>query len=437
MSPSRVGACALALLFTTALPALAQENDAATALPFAEGDVITFQEVGQLERYLPPEFWAHRERFFFEGMRLEIGPSKRDYSEAPEYLAATDRYRGQARIGPGDSLESYTAGRPFPTDEIDCAGDPQAGAKLIWNFDYRWQGAGLDGHYMWSYWDNGKRLPLYYEAKAHVFQLSHRVDEPYLGEQEGNVFRGETRKWVRRIDVVGPFDVRGTAVLQYRYKSADRPAAEVEDDDQWIYVPQLRRVRRFTQFKRADAVSGTDFTFDDFASFFGIVPLFEWSCVGEAEVIAPVNGTANGFPLDEDRTFGPTGMSFADDRWELRSAFVVKMTPREPGYPYSRKILYIDRQTYEPLYSLAYDQKEALWKIIWHTLRWSGDHETAYPGWKGVPTPRDLYVVSDIIVNVQTGTGNRIEYWNNSGTPVSSRRKLRQLIEVSSLAQGH
>jgi hypothetical protein len=29
-------------------------------------------------------------------------------------------------------------------------------------------------------------------------------------------------------------------------------------------------------------------------------------------------------------------------------------------------------------------------------------------------------VVSDTIVNVQTGTGNRIEFWNNHGTPLGS-----------------
>ena len=40
------------------------------------------------------------------------------------------------------SLEGYTAGQPFPMDEIDCTGDPQAGAKIMWNFDYKWGGAG-------------------------------------------------------------------------------------------------------------------------------------------------------------------------------------------------------------------------------------------------------------------------------------------------------
>jgi hypothetical protein len=45
-------------------------------------------------------------------------------------------------------------------------------------------------------------------------------------------------------------------------------------------------------------------------------------------------------------------------------------------------------------------------------------------------------VVSDIIVNVQTGTGNRIEFWNRSGTPLSSIGKVRRLIDVGRLTQG-
>lgn len=35
-----------------------------------------------------------------------------------------------------------------------------------------------------------------------------------------------------------------------------------------------------------------------------------------------------------------------------------------------------------------------------------------YPAWEGVASPRDLLIVSDTIVNVQTGTGNRIEFWD-------------------------
>ena len=134
--------------FSLSLASLAQEDAEIAGPPFAEGDLIQFADVGKLKAYLPPEFWAHRELFFYEGMQLEIGPFYRDYSEASEYAKATERFRGQPRIGPDGSLENYTAGRPFPMEDIDCRGDPQAGVKVMWNFDARWQGDGLGGRYM-------------------------------------------------------------------------------------------------------------------------------------------------------------------------------------------------------------------------------------------------------------------------------------------------
>jgi hypothetical protein len=121
-------------------PAAAQEDATVTGPAFQEGDVITYNRLEALRPYLPEEFWANRDFFFYEGMELEIGPAYRDYTPSKEYVEATERFRGQARIGPGNSLENYTAGQPFPMDEIDCTGDPKAGAKIIWNFDYQWEG---------------------------------------------------------------------------------------------------------------------------------------------------------------------------------------------------------------------------------------------------------------------------------------------------------
>ncbi|UCE84795.1 MAG: hypothetical protein JSU66_10575, partial [Deltaproteobacteria bacterium] len=66
MSPTRVGVCALVLLLAPGVPAAGQESDAVPGAPFAEGEVIAFEQIARLEPYLPPAFWAHRERFFFE-----------------------------------------------------------------------------------------------------------------------------------------------------------------------------------------------------------------------------------------------------------------------------------------------------------------------------------------------------------------------------------
>ena len=414
----------------------ADEDGGGVAPAFKEGDVVTFDQIDKLQPFLPPEFWANRDFFFYDGMRIEIGPVQRDYSPPPEYQAATERFAGQARIGQDGSLENYTAGQPFAMHEIACQADPQAGAKIMWNFDYRWEGDGSDVGFMYTYWDRGEQLPLYFEGKSKIIQLSHRVEGKYLDKNGGDIFRGERRKTGFGIEVDAPFDARGISVMTYRYKDSDRPRAESKNDDTWVYVPTLRRVRRISTAQRSDAVSGTDFSFDDLASFAGIVPQYEWSCLGEMDILAPSNSVVRAYPYEENHNFGPYGLSYANDRWEMRRMVRIRMTPKNADHPYHHKDLYLDKQTLEAYYSFAYDRKQELWKIIWHNKRWSEDDDEYYPGWDGVPVPRDLKNVSDTIVNVQTGTGNRIEFWDNVGTPYKSKGRIRRYLDLGRLTKG-
>ena len=427
------------LLLLSGAAVSAQEDAGVVAPAVREGEVIPFDQIERLRPVLPPEFWDNRDFFFFEGMRLEIGPAFFDYSDAPEYQAASARFAGQARIGPDESLDGYTAGRPFDPDAIDCEGDPQAGIKHMWNFDHQWSGDGADSRYFYSYWDRGEELPLFYEGTSKTIVMSHRVEPSLLEKQQGDLFRGEKRKSVFGIEVDAPFDARGILVLTHRYKAADLPRAQAKNDDTWVYVPTLRRVRRISTAQRTDAVSGTDFTFDDLRSFTGIVPQYEWSCLGKMDLLAPVNSKVQAYPQVKDHDFGPYGLSYANDRWEMRHAVKVRMKPKNPDHPYRYKDIYLDAQTYVALYSFAYDQKEELWKIIWHNHRWSEDtsvHGVWYAGWEEIPKPLDLRVVSDIIVNVQTGTGNRIEFWDSHGTPLPSMGKVRRYVDVGRLTKG-
>jgi hypothetical protein len=437
---------ALAALLLPVGARAAGEDTEVTGPAFKQGDIITMDKIEELKPYLPPEFWANRDFFFYEGMKLEIGPSFRDYKEAPEWWAATNEFKGQAKVGPDDSLENYTAGYPFEPDKIDCKGDPQAGDKHIWNFDYRWEGDGADTHYYYSYWDRGEELPLYYEGTSKTVKLSHRVEPSLLKDpnKKGDLFRGEKRKTAFGIEVDAPFDARGIMVMTYRYKASDGPRATAKNDDTWVYVPTLRRVRRISTAQRTDAVSGTDFTFDDLQSFSGIVPQYTWTCLGTMDIIAPMNTKVKAYPYEKNHNFGPYGLSYADDRWELRHAVKLRMKPKNPDHPYHHKDIYIDTQTYNPLYSFAYDQKQELWKVIWHNHRWSEDTDLTgewYKGWNEIPKADDLRVISDTIVNVQTGTGNRIEFWDSNGTPYLrhgdiAEGKVRRYIDIGRLTKG-
>ena len=56
-----------------------------------------------------------------------------------------------------------------------------------------------------------------------------------------------------------PSDVRGTSFMNWSYAEAGK------GDDQWIYLPALKRVKRISSDGRGDSFMGSDFSYDDLA----------------------------------------------------------------------------------------------------------------------------------------------------------------------------
>ncbi len=56
-----------------------------------------------------------------------------------------------------------------------------------------------------------------------------------------------------------PMDIKGSAFLSYSH--IDR------DDEQWIYLPALKRVKRIASASRAGAFMGSEFAYEDLSSF--------------------------------------------------------------------------------------------------------------------------------------------------------------------------
>ena len=93
-----------------------------------------------------------------------------------------------------------------------------------------------------------------------------------------------------------PQDLKGTGFLNWSYTDITK------DDDQWLYLPGFRKVRRIPASDKEDSFVGTDFTFDD---------------MGEREV-------------EED-----THKLITMEVFEYRNCFVVESIPKEMGYIYS------------------------------------------------------------------------------------------------------
>lgn len=76
--------------------------------------------------------------------------------------------------------------------------------------------------------------------------------------RETQAFRkyfGDEKRTV--IFYLAPKNIKDTAFLTYDY------ADNTKDDDQWLYLPAMRKVRRISASDRGDYFLGTDFSFED------------------------------------------------------------------------------------------------------------------------------------------------------------------------------
>ncbi len=74
-----------------------------------------------------------------------------------------------------------------------------------------------------------------------------------------------------------PADIRGTAYLNFDWNDASR------DDDSWLYLPALQRVKRIATSDTSDSFMGSDFTFADINGY--EIDWFDYSFINESEVI--------------------------------------------------------------------------------------------------------------------------------------------------------
>jgi outer membrane lipoprotein-sorting protein len=102
-----------------------------------------------------------------------------------------------------------------------------------------------------------------------------------------------------------PADVRGTSFMNWSYK------AEGKDDDQWIYLPALKRVRRISSEGKGDYFMGSDFTYDD---------------------------------LGDRHPSEDTHKLIGTEKVDGEECWVVESVPKNSGYMYSRTVTWVSKE---------------------------------------------------------------------------------------------
>ena len=120
-----------------------------------------------------------------------------------------------------------------------------------------------------------------------------------------------------------PGDVKGTAFLSYTHKTGP--------DDQWLFLPALKRIKKISSSNKAGAFMNSEFAFEDIAS-------------------QEVEKYSYRF--------------LRDDNYEGKPVFVNESDPVDPKSGYSKLEVYIDTERYIPLKINFYDRGERLKKTL-------------------------------------------------------------------------
>ena len=120
-----------------------------------------------------------------------------------------------------------------------------------------------------------------------------------------------------------PKDIKGTAFLSFTHA--------LTPDDQWLYLPALKRVKRISSANKSGPFVGSEFAYEDLTSQEVEKYSYKW---------------------------------LRDEALDGRDTFVVEAYPAYENSGYTRQVVWIDKAMYRPLKIEYYDRKDALLKTL-------------------------------------------------------------------------
>jgi len=327
------------------------------------------------------------------GMEMKIVPYQKIEWD-PAYKEATEKNSGQVKLAPdGRSLVNYIAGMPFPN--VD-ANDPQVALKIMWNYEHKpFVTDDVDLRNFDA--DTGTVGDGPMDVERH-FILDHLRTLFYTGRQyvDPKPVLLPNSDGVRAKQslhpILEPFDLKGVGLTSIRYLDPDR------QDDTWLYLPTLRRVRRLSSAQRSDALFGQDTDVDSYGGYAGQIPWFDWKYLGEKTILATMH--AEHFPV---KYCDGVGEFVYCDNWEKRDVYVVEGVPKQAQYAYGKRLLFIDKESYYIAYSDISDRAMQLWKV-W--INEYGFRKQAIPG--SIVYPSDMpFAHSITMVDMQLNHATR------------------------------
>ena len=347
----------------------------------APGDRITAENLDKAKDLVSPGLaWCIK-----HGWPITIAPTRRiEWPRA--YREATERYSGQVRLS-ADGLHvlNYVAGLPFP--DLDPK-DPQIAMKIMWNYNYQFlttddvdlRNFDADTGSIADHGPMSVERHFLLDHFRRLFWTGRLYVDPKPDMPNPNGYRAQEGLYPR----LEPFDLKGVGALGYR------DLEPTPQDDSWLYLPTLRRVRRLSTAQRSDALFGQDTDVDSYYGYSGQPAWMTWRYLGERDLIAVMHGEH--YPVQWDQK---VDWAF-DEGWEKRRVYAIEGVSKMPQYAYGKRVIFIDKEAWVIPYTDIYDRSGELWKI------WINDfsfrHQAFAGGATSIRYPDEMGFVPAIVM---------------------------------------
>jgi hypothetical protein len=322
------------------------------------GTVITTQNWQRYRQFMPDGVQSLFEgRYFWKmpaDVQIAVGPTVVN-PPSRGYQAATETYASQVKLrelpSGGLTMDGYRGGTPFPNPA-----DPHKGWKILTNVVYRYiphlvvirHGGGCSI-------DRGGNVNC---ANGDIVyrQMSFNTDPGVPPTMPGfdNVY------WTQWFIVTAPEQERYTASLTIAHTDPAR------SEELYAFIPSLRRYQPVSPLARCSLTQGMDITSDDYRSGFDSnITEIKVDYLGEKKVLALILKQMPGqFPDGYDMPLGWPKPSWG--QWQVRDTEVIsasKLSDRQGGYCYGKRLMYIDKLTYNTYWEDLYDRQNQPWNI--------------------------------------------------------------------------
>jgi hypothetical protein len=369
----------LSIAFMTTAALLVTAPLATAEMP-AVGTVVSKDNMDRYSEVTFPTL-----QYFLRNAEMKIPVAEYEKIDwPPKYREATEKYSSQVKLSAdGRDMQNYVAGAPFP---IIDPNDPLAAYKWMWNHEQKTAytdnvGCGWNTELVNS---NGERERFFGSNFWRRMMWRGRLyldPKPVVPHSPPIIY---TEQWGPLHD---PNDLKGAGVLNFRY------VAPNVNDDSYMYLPELRKVRRLSMANRSDAFWGTDIDIDAIWTWNSKIAFWTFRYLGEKKLLNSFHsggyGQRSAWCAQPDGASGLKSFIYCVPH-ELRDTIIIEGTPTGfTQYAYSKRILYIDKESYIATYNEGYDHGGELWRT-WYSAYDSGKipHDLVIEGgvYKRVPT---------------------------------------------------